>query len=93
VSVITIFLNAEAFIEEAINRRTIDGNCCSSMTDRRPGAYATNNPEKVRYFEHEGHCDRSLRGMEVEPQRPRSLSDHGLGGYIRGCIAEVEQAR
>src|ERR1044072_153968 len=70
VSIIIIFLNAEKFIEEAIESvlaqsydegelRRADGG----STDRSKEIaqrYARRYPEKVRYVEHEGHMNRGM---------------------------------
>jgi glycosyltransferase involved in cell wall biosynthesis len=86
VSVITIFFNAERFIEEAIESVLAqtyanwelllvdDGSAdASSGIARR---FATRQPEKVRYLEHDGHKN---RGMSAA----RNLGiSHSQGKYI-----------
>jgi glycosyltransferase involved in cell wall biosynthesis len=72
VSVIMIFLNAEAFIEEAIEsvlsqtfenwhlQLVDDGSVDASTAIAK--AYANQYPQKIRYLEHRGHQN---RGMSV----------------------------
>src|SRR5262245_49569485 len=68
VSVIMIFLNAERFFLEAIESvfaqtysnwelLLIDDGSTDGSTEIAL-RYAKNSPEKVRYFEHNGHCNR-----------------------------------
>src|SRR4030042_3032729 len=70
VSVITIFLNAERFIQEAIESvfaqtyntwelLLIDDGSTDRSTDIAL-QYANNYPEKVRYLEHDGHKNRGM---------------------------------
>jgi len=86
VSVITIFLNAEKFIEEAIESvfsqthdnwellLVDDGSFDASTQIAR--RYADRYPEKVRYFEHDDHRN---RGMSAS----RNLGiSNGRGEYI-----------
>ena len=70
VSVITIFLNGERFIEESIESVLAqtytdwelllvdDGSTDASTAIAR--RYAEQHPEKIRYFEHEGHQNRGM---------------------------------
>ncbi len=70
VSAIVIFLNAEKFIQEAIESvfaqtydhwellLVDDGSTDSSTAIAR--RYATQHPEKVRYLEHDGHQNRGM---------------------------------
>jgi len=86
VSVITIFLNAEKFIEEAIESifaqtyetwellLVDDGSVDASTQIAR--RYAEQHPEKVYYFKHDGHRN---RGMSAS----RNLGiSNGRGEYI-----------
>ena len=86
VSIIIIFLNAEKFIEEAIESAfaqtynnwellLVDDGSTDSST-RIALHYAEHYPEKVRYFEHPGHQN---RGMSAA--RNLGLS-HAKGAYI-----------
>ena len=70
VSVVTPFLNAEKFIEEAIQsvfRQThdswelllVDDSSTDTSTDIA-WKYANHYPDKVRYLEHEGHKNRGV---------------------------------
>jgi glycosyltransferase involved in cell wall biosynthesis len=70
VSVVTIFLNAEQFVEEAIESvfaqtydcwellLVDDGSTDGSTTIAR--AYAKKHPERVRYLEHRSHLNRGM---------------------------------
>jgi glycosyltransferase involved in cell wall biosynthesis len=79
VSVIIIFLNGEKFIEEAIESiftqtynnweiLLVDDGSTDSSTDIAL-KYAEKYPEKVRYLEHENHCNRGMstsRNLGIE---------------------------
>ena len=86
VSVIMIFLNAERFIQEAIESvfaqtydswelLLVDDGSTDDSTDIAL-RYAKQNPERVRYLEHDGHQN---RGMSAS----RNLGiTHAIGEYI-----------
>src|SRR5918999_1055965 len=86
VSVIMIFLNAEKFIEEAIESvfaqtydswelLLVDDGSTDDSTDIAL-RYAQQNPERVRYLEHDSHLN---RGMSAS----RNLGiTHAIGEYI-----------
>jgi glycosyltransferase involved in cell wall biosynthesis len=86
VSIVAIFLNAEEFIEEAVESafaQSYDGwellLVDDGSTDRSsaiPRRYAERNPEQVRYLEHAG---RENRGMSAS----RNLGvQHARGKYV-----------
>lgn len=70
VSVVTIFLNAQRFIEEAIESvfaQTCDrwelllvDDGSTDASTRIARHYAQRNPQRVRYLEHEGHRNRGM---------------------------------
>src|SRR5690242_13625262 len=70
VSVITIFLNGEQFLDQAI-----ESVICQTFTDwelllvddgstdgstKIAKDYAARHPERIRYFEHPGHINRGM---------------------------------
>ena len=88
VSVITIFLNEERFLEEAIQsvfqqsytnwELLLVDNGSADASTRLAQRYADEDPDVVRYLEHEGH-----------PNRGMSTS-HNLGIRHAAKIAQAE---
>jgi glycosyltransferase involved in cell wall biosynthesis len=87
VSVVTIFLNAEQFLEEAIESAFAqtydrwelllvdDGSSDSSTAIAR--GYATRHPAQVRYLEHPGHVNRGMsaaRNLGVSEARGKYIA-------------------
>src|SRR5919109_4752706 len=86
VSIIIPFLNAEKFIQEAIESVfaqtydnwelfMVDDGSTDASTEIARG-YAQQNPEKVRYLEHLGHQNRG-----ISASRNLGLS-HAKGQYV-----------
>ncbi|HJU90702.1 MAG TPA: glycosyltransferase [Gemmatimonadaceae bacterium] len=89
VSVITIFLNAERFIEDAIDsvvRQTFDDwelllvdDGSTDASTRIAKGYAARFPDKIRYLEHPGHVN---KGMSAS----RNLGLHEARGEFVGFL-------
>jgi glycosyltransferase involved in cell wall biosynthesis len=102
VSTVVVFLDAEAFLEDAIRSvfaqtwerwelLLVDEGSTDGGTEiaRR---YAAKQPERVRYLEHEGHATQGMSASRNLEAHPRACMVYGRTQYWNSWTGRPEDA-